>query len=173
MNASTQPPVPAQIDRPLSGVIGHIMRTHQLLQRDVAVLLGVSLARVKSITSGRVKNLTSQEASALILKLGVSGDWLATGLGAMHGPIASAAQPEAAADTTLLLKRANWSEDDVQRHRHQGLAFQVLHTLHGLSVAEALEVLDMARVLMNYHTVHDCTTSVFQKRLQEHVHAGL
>ncbi len=173
MNASPQPPVPSQIERPLAGVIGHIMRTHQLLQRDLADLLGVPLERVKSMTSGRVKNLTAKEASALILKLGISGDWLATGLGAMHGTGPSAGQPQAAFGTAEFLKQHNWSEEDERRYLSQGLALQVLETLHGLSVGEALEVLDMARVLMNFHTVHDCTTSLFQQRLQAHVRAGL
>lgn len=173
MNASTQPPVPAQIDRPLSEVIGHIMRFHNVLQRELAVLMGVSLERVKSITSGRVKNLTSQEAAALILQLGISGDWLATGLGPMHGPSNGAKQPSVTAGDPSLLKRADWSEENVVEHRFEGLAFQVLHVVHGLSVGDALRVLERARILMNYHTVHDCTSSLFQQRLQEHAHAGL
>ena len=45
--------------------------------------MGVSLDRVKSLTSGKVKNLKREESEALIKKLHIRGDWLATGEGPM------------------------------------------------------------------------------------------
>lgn len=49
----------------------------------MADVLGVPLHRVKSLTTDKVKNLTREEADALVTKLHVRGDWLATG----EGPI--------------------------------------------------------------------------------------
>lgn len=45
--------------------------------------MGVSLDRVKSLTSGKAKNLKREEGEALIKKLHIRGDWLATGEGPM------------------------------------------------------------------------------------------
>ncbi len=59
------------------------MRECHLKQSDLVELLGVSLSRVKAMTSGRVKNLTREESEALIRKLHIRGDWLATGEGPM------------------------------------------------------------------------------------------
>ena len=42
-------------------------------------ILGVSLDRVKSLTSGRVAKLKPDEIKALVEDLHVSADWLATG----------------------------------------------------------------------------------------------
>lgn len=52
-----------------------------LSQREMADLLGVSLDRIKSLTSGRVKKLAPQETRAMVEKLHVRGDYLATGQG--------------------------------------------------------------------------------------------
>lgn len=59
------------------------MRECQLKQSDLVEVLGVSLSRVKAMTSGRVKNLTREESEALVKKLHIRGDWLATGEGPM------------------------------------------------------------------------------------------
>lgn len=55
----------------------------RLKQSDLVEVLGASLSRVKAMTSGRVKNLTREEGEALIKKLNIRGDWLATGEGPM------------------------------------------------------------------------------------------
>ncbi|MDF9442573.1 XRE family transcriptional regulator [Stenotrophomonas acidaminiphila] len=57
------------------------MAAKKLSQREMADLLGVSVDRVKSLTSGRVKKLAPQESKALVEKLHVSGNYLATGAG--------------------------------------------------------------------------------------------
>lgn len=67
----------------LSKLLKQVMRECGLKQTDLADLLGVSLSRVKAMTSGRVKNLTREEGEALIKKLHIRGDWLATGEGPM------------------------------------------------------------------------------------------
>lgn len=59
------------------------MKECGLSQRAFAEVIEASLDRVKSITSGRVKNLTHEESAALIKKLHVRGDWLVTGEGPM------------------------------------------------------------------------------------------
>jgi len=56
-----------------------IMKECKLRQAGLAEVLGVSIDRVKSITSGKVKNLTREESEALIRKLNVRGEYLATG----------------------------------------------------------------------------------------------
>jgi transcriptional regulator with XRE-family HTH domain len=48
-------------------------------QRELAETLGVPLDRVKNITSGRVKKLAPAESRALVEKLHVRGQYLATG----------------------------------------------------------------------------------------------
>ena len=59
------------------------MKHFGLQQAGLADAMGVSLDRVKSLTSGKVKNLTREESEALIKKLHIRGDWLATGEGPM------------------------------------------------------------------------------------------
>lgn len=55
------------------------MASRGLSQRDLAQLLDVSLDRVKSLTAGRVQKLAPAEAKALVEKLHVHGEYLATG----------------------------------------------------------------------------------------------
>lgn len=59
------------------------MKQFGLQQAGLADAMGVSLDRVKSLTSGKVKNLKREEGEALIKKLHIRGDWLATGEGPM------------------------------------------------------------------------------------------
>lgn len=59
------------------------MKEKGFKQVDLAELMGVSLDRVKSLTSGKTKNLKQEEAQALVKKLHIRGDWLATGEGPM------------------------------------------------------------------------------------------
>lgn len=67
----------------LSELLKRLMRECKLKQADLVELLGVPLDRVKSLTSGKVKNLTREEGEALIRKLNVRAEWLVTGEGAM------------------------------------------------------------------------------------------
>jgi transcriptional regulator with XRE-family HTH domain len=62
------------------------MDAKSLSQRDLMDILGVSLDRVKSLTSGRVAKLKPDEIKALVEDLHVSADWLATGTGPMFRP---------------------------------------------------------------------------------------
>lgn len=55
------------------------MESRGLSQKELAEILGVPLARVKNITSGRVKKLAPAEARGLVEKLNVRGQYLATG----------------------------------------------------------------------------------------------
>lgn len=55
------------------------MEAKGLSQKELAEALGVTLDRVKNITSGRVKKLAPMESRALVEKLHVRGQYLATG----------------------------------------------------------------------------------------------
>ena len=63
----------------ISSLLKQIMKKHDLQQVGLAEVMGVSLDRVKSLTSGKVKNLKREESEALINKLGVRAAWLVTG----------------------------------------------------------------------------------------------
>lgn len=67
----------------ISTLIKRVMKECGLQQKALSEVLGVELDRVKNITSGRVKKLTREEGEALIKKLNIRGDWLATGEGPM------------------------------------------------------------------------------------------
>lgn len=68
----------------ISELLKRIMVECNLKQADLVGVLGVSLSRVKAMTSGRVKNLTREENEALIGKLGIRATWLVTGEGPMR-----------------------------------------------------------------------------------------
>ncbi|MGN7832642.1 helix-turn-helix domain-containing protein [Pseudoxanthomonas sp. 22568] len=65
----------------VSSLVKRVMADRGLSQRELAETLGVSIDRVKSLTSGRVKKLSPDETRALVEKLHVRGDFLATGVG--------------------------------------------------------------------------------------------
>ena len=67
----------------ISSLLKNVMKHFELQQAGLAEAMGVSLDRVKSLTSGKVKNLKREESEALIKKLHIRGDWLATGEGPM------------------------------------------------------------------------------------------
>jgi transcriptional regulator with XRE-family HTH domain len=67
----------------IKSLIKELMKALNLRQVDLAEGLGVKLDRVKSITSGKVRNLTREETEALINKYHVRAEWLATGKGPM------------------------------------------------------------------------------------------
>lgn len=67
----------------ISSLLKSVMRERRLTQSALAAVMGVGLDRVKSLTSGKVHKLTREEGEALIRKLHVRGDWLATGEGPM------------------------------------------------------------------------------------------
>ncbi len=57
-----------------------------LKQKDLADVLGVTLDRVKSLTSGKVKKFDPDETRRLVQTLNLNAHWLATGTGAMFNP---------------------------------------------------------------------------------------
>lgn len=67
----------------ISSLLKNVMRHFGLRQAELADAMGVSIDRVKSLTSGKAKNLRREEGEALIKKLHIRGDWLATGEGPM------------------------------------------------------------------------------------------
>lgn len=67
----------------ISELLKKIMHHNGLSQKALTEVLGVNLQRVKNLTSGKVDKLTREEADALIRRLHIRGDWLATGEGPM------------------------------------------------------------------------------------------
>jgi DNA-binding Xre family transcriptional regulator len=70
----------------ISSLLKQLMSACKLQQKDLAEVLEVPIDRVKSLTSGRVKNLTREESEALIAQLNIRADWLITGEGPMFQP---------------------------------------------------------------------------------------
>lgn len=65
----------------VSLLIRQIMEDGGFRQVDLAERLGISIDRVKNLTSGRVKKLSSDEMRGLVEKLHVRAEFLATGGG--------------------------------------------------------------------------------------------
>ncbi|MGH8044582.1 MAG: helix-turn-helix domain-containing protein, partial [Stenotrophomonas sp.] len=63
----------------VSSLIRQIMEDGGFRQVDLAESLGVSVDRVKSLTTGRVKKLSPDELRALVEKLHVRPEFLTTG----------------------------------------------------------------------------------------------
>jgi len=67
----------------ISSLIKQVMKKLGLTQADLAEVLEVSIDRVKSLTSGRVKKLTREESQLLVDKLEIRAEWLINGEGPM------------------------------------------------------------------------------------------
>lgn len=67
----------------VSSLVRSIAKSKGLSQKALAEVLGVSLDRVKSLTSGKVQKLAPAEAKAFVDVLHVRGQYIATG----EGPI--------------------------------------------------------------------------------------
>lgn len=67
----------------ISVLIRQILIECDLKQRELAELLDVPLQRVKRLVGGEAKKLKREEGEALIKKLNIRADWLATGEGPM------------------------------------------------------------------------------------------
>lgn len=64
----------------VSSLVRAIMAKKGLSQRQLAEELSVPLARIKNITAGRVQKLAPAEVKALVERLHVRGEYLATGV---------------------------------------------------------------------------------------------
>lgn len=76
------------MEKSLSDKIREIKDALELTQSQLADALGVKLDRVKSLTSGKVDKLSQTETKAIVEKLHVNPEWLATGEGKMFKPVA-------------------------------------------------------------------------------------
>ena len=74
---------PTQDFHPVATPIRRVMRARGLSQKQLAEVLGASLERVKSLTTGRVAKLAPAEIRALVERLQVNPVWLTTGVGEM------------------------------------------------------------------------------------------
>lgn len=68
---------------PLREIVKQVMTHFDLEQSELAEVMDVPIDRVKSLSAGRVKKFAPSETQALVRKLGISANWLATGLGEM------------------------------------------------------------------------------------------
>jgi transcriptional regulator with XRE-family HTH domain len=66
----------------ISDLIKQIMKHFELEQTDLSEKLGVSLSRVKRLSSGRAEKFSPEEYERLI-GMGISAHWLGTGVGPM------------------------------------------------------------------------------------------
>lgn len=64
-------------------LVKSVMRECGLTQKGLAEVLGVTLDRVKSLSSGKAQKLTREESEALVKKLNIRAEWLVTGEGPM------------------------------------------------------------------------------------------
>lgn len=74
----------------ISSLMKQVMKQLDLDQADLADVLEVSIDRVKSLTSGRVKKLTREESKFLVDKLEIRAEWLITG----DGPMLQDSEPQ-------------------------------------------------------------------------------
>lgn len=84
-----------------------VMAACGLKQADLALVLDVSLSRVKAMTSGRVKKLTPDETRRLVSTLNLSAHWLATGEGAMFNAAGGEAFGEMKTELLLCSQRVD------------------------------------------------------------------
>lgn len=76
------------MEKSLSEKIREIKAALGVTQPRLAEVLGVKLDRVKSLTSGKVDKLSQTEIKAIVEKVHVNPEWLATGEGEMFKPVA-------------------------------------------------------------------------------------
>lgn len=101
------------------------MKECDLQQAGLAEVMEVSLDRVKSLTSGKVKNLKREESEALIGKLGIRAEWLVTGEGSMRGGESLRSEGQRTTSTNLdveLLAEAITAVEKLVAHRGRSLS---------------------------------------------------
>ena len=118
----------------ISSLLKNVMKHFGFQQAGLAEVMGVSLDRVKSLTSGKVKNLKREEGEALITKLHIRGDWLATG----EGPMLQSDGEREMARHMDLLKLATGKAQIDGLEPHHSRALQEILFYAELADAEAL-----------------------------------
>ena len=84
----------------ISSLIEQIKTKHSFSQQDLADVMGISLDRIKSLSTGRVKKFKPEETQALVDRLGIDANWLLTGTGKMF---ANTDSNELSVDEEMLL----------------------------------------------------------------------
>ena len=84
----------------ISSLIEQIKTKHSFSQQDLADVMGISLDRIKSLSTGRVKKFKPEETQALVARLGIDANWLLTGTGKMF---ANTDSNELSVDEEMLL----------------------------------------------------------------------
>ena len=109
----------------ISSLLKKIMKECDLQQAGLAEVMEVSLDRVKSLTSGKVRNLKREESEALIGKLGIRAEWLVTGEGSMRGGESLRSEGQRTTSTNLdveLLAEAITAVEKLVAHRGRSLS---------------------------------------------------
>lgn len=69
----------------ISTLFKQILVKHNFELQEIADLMGISVDRAKSLSTGRVKKFKPEEMQVLVDKLGIDSYWLMTGEGSMFG----------------------------------------------------------------------------------------
>lgn len=136
----------------LSSQLKKLMAAVGCKQKGLAEVMGVSVDRVKNLTRGRAGNLTREESEALIRKLNVRAEWLATGEGDMFrsdGEQEFQRRIDAVADAT---QKAQMSGLDAEAQTRVQMLLTGLEIDNADLVMEALNVLsaDEQQLVDNY-----------------------
>lgn len=87
-------------------LVKRLMEECNLRQVDLAGVLEVSIDRVKSLSSGKVKSFTREEGEKLIRKLNIRAEWLATNEGPVFRSSAEAERDKRVAHVGASTERA-------------------------------------------------------------------
>lgn len=86
----------------ISTLFKQIVARHNFELQEIADLMGISVDRAKSLSTGRVKKFKPEEMQILVDKLGIDSYWLMTGEGAMFGKMPSESEGWAVDEQMLL-----------------------------------------------------------------------
>lgn len=136
----------------LSAQLKELMTAVGCKQKGLAEVMGVTVDRVKNLTRGRAANLTREEGEALIRKLNVRAEWLATGEGEMFRSDSEqelASRLDAVADATAASQMAGLSAGELARVQ---MLLTGLEIGNSDLVRQALEILatDEQQLLKDY-----------------------
>lgn len=137
----------------ISGLLKQVMDGCQLSQQQLADVMGVKLQRVKNLCGGWAKKLTREEGEALIRKLHIRGDWLATGEGPMKqspGEIEFQRRLDVIKSTTERVAALGLPVEKAQRLHELLSMIEIGNTQRIAEMLEAPLVPDEAALVDNY-----------------------
>lgn len=124
----------------ISSLIKQVMAATGLKQAALAIAIGVSLDRVKSLSSGKAKKLKPEEMQALVENLHVRPEFLATGRG---DPLLSAAEQQFEKRLSLIRKATQRATSLELPRDYQELVRDILLGLDAGSSDQVREAIDL------------------------------